>query len=179
VAAIADWLRGGWQMSSLAKLDKSFTQFLKFFVTALCMIIALILMVRVLIRFTPLHLAMSWTDEVVEWCMAWMIFTAATIIFHDRAHFCVDLLQTKLKGTKSLYVLDIGITILGIVFFAALLYYSVELVIGATQFSPILKVSMRLPYASIPVNCVIILCYLVRDLVYDNMKLKEHPATVR
>lgn len=159
-------------MNGLEKFDKSFTQILKVFVTALCISIALILFVRVLIRFTPLHFPMSWTDEVVEWCMAWMIFTASSVIFHDRAHFCVDLLQTKLKGTRSAVILDLGITLLGIVFFAALLYYSIELVIGATQFSPILKVSMRIPYASIPVNCVIILCYLVRDLVRDNRKLK-------
>jgi len=158
-------------MNGLKQFDEKFTKFLKVFVTALCMIIALVLFLRVLVRFTPLHLSLSWTDEVVEWCMAWMIFTASSIIFHDKAHFRVDLLQTKLAGTRSVVILDILITLLGIVFFVALLYYSIELVIGATQFSPILKVSMRLPYASIPVNCVLILCYLLRDLVNDNKQL--------
>jgi len=160
-------------MSSLEKFDKSFTKLLKVIVTGLCIVIALVLFLRVLIRFTPLHLSISWTDEIVEWCMAWMIFTASSVIFHDKAHFCVDLLQTKLKGTRSVVVLDIFITLLGIVFFVALLYYSIELVINATQFSPILKVSERFPYASIPVNCVIILCYLVRDLVHDNRQLAK------
>jgi len=159
-------------MSSLKKFDEMFTKFLKIFVTTLCIAIAVVLFLRVLVRFTPLHLPLSWTDEVVEWCMAWMIFTASSIIFHDKAHFRVDLLQTKLAGKKSAVVLDIFITLLGMVFFIALLYYSIELVIGATQFSPILKVSMRFPYASIPVNCVIILCYLIRDLVNDNKQLK-------
>jgi TRAP-type C4-dicarboxylate transport system permease small subunit len=164
-------------MNGLKQLDEKFIRFLKFFVIALCIGIALVLFTRVLIRFTPLHFSMSWTDEIVEWCMAWMIFTASSIIFHDKAHFRVDLLQTKLKGTKSEIVLDIFITLVGIVFFLSLLYYSALLVRDATQFSPILKVSMRLPYASIPVNCVIILCYLVRDLVNDNRELKNFGGT--
>lgn len=160
-------------MSSLEKLDEGFTKFLKIFITALCIAIAMVLFLRVLIRFTPLHMSISWTDEVVEWCMAWMIFTASSVIFHDRSHFCVDLLQTKLKGTRAVVILDIFITLLSITFFAALFYYSILLVENATQFSPILKVSERFPYASIPVNCVIILVYLIRDLVNDNKKLKE------
>ena len=60
-------------------------------------------------------------------------------------------------------LLNLLISLMGIAFFAALLYYSVKLVIGADWFSPILKVSTRVPYLSIPVNCALILLYLIRD----------------
>ena len=154
-------------MMLLKKADAVLAKILQVFVIVLCVGIALILFVRVLVRFTPLHISLSWTDEVVEWMMAWMIFTAATLIFRTGDHFRVDLLQVKFRGKIWVGVLNVVISLLGMAFFSALLYYSIKLVIGADWFSPILKVSTRLPYLSIPVNCVFILLYLLRDAVAE------------
>jgi TRAP-type C4-dicarboxylate transport system permease small subunit len=164
-------------MKAMKRADEILAKVLKWFVILLCIGIALILFVRVIVRFTPLLIPLSWSDEVVEWMMAWMIFTTATLIFRDSDHFRVDLLQTKFRRKAWVNVLNLAISIMGIAFFAALLYYSTRLVITATQFSPILKVSTRLPYASIPVNCVLILMYLVRDIVSEIKSLIErrHP----
>jgi TRAP-type C4-dicarboxylate transport system permease small subunit len=152
-------------MKVLKRADEILTTILKWFVTGLCIGIGVILLLRVLIRFTPIILSISWTDEIVEWMMAWMIFTGATLLVRQSDHFRVDLLQTKFKGRTWVHILNVFITLLSIVFFAALLYYTILLVKGATWFSPILKVSTRVPYASMPVNCVLILFYLIRDLV--------------
>ncbi len=157
-------------MQALQKVDAILAKVLRWFVIALCVGIALILFLRVLIRFTPLLIPLSWTDEVVEWMMAWMIFTTATLITRDGGHFRVDLLQAKYAGKKRVDALNLFISVLGIVFFAALLVYSIRLVAGAT-FSPILKVSMGVPYASIPVNCALMLVYLLRDFVRDFSRL--------
>jgi TRAP-type C4-dicarboxylate transport system permease small subunit len=152
-------------MKVLKKIDEIFKLCLRWFVTGLCIGIGVILFVRVVIRFTPMHVSISWTDEVVEWMMAWMIFTSATLLVRYGDHFRVDLIQTKFKGKKWVDVLNLLITLLSVSFFGVLLYYSALLVAGATWFSPILKVSTRLPYLSIPVNCVFIILYLIRDLV--------------
>ena len=152
-------------LNALKKADDIFAKILRFFVTGLCIGIGVILFARVIIRFSPIHVSISWTDEVVEWMMAWMIFTSATILVRYGEHFRVDLIQTKFKDKKWVDVLNILITLLSIAFFGVLLYYSALLVAGATWFSPILKVSTRLPYLSIPVNCVFILLYLIRDLI--------------
>jgi TRAP-type C4-dicarboxylate transport system permease small subunit len=149
----------------LKKTDEILARILRGFVTGLFVGLGLVLFLRVLIRFTPLHISLSWTDEVVEWMMAWMIFTAATLIMRSGDHFRVDLLQTKYEGRAWVNVLNVFISLLGLLFFASLLYYSIRLTAGATWFSPILKVSTRVPYLSIPVNCVLILFYLLRDLV--------------
>ena len=45
------------------------------------------------------------------------------------------------------------------------------MVLKTDQFSPMLKVPTKFPYSSIPVNCVLILCYLLRDLVEDVKRL--------
>ena len=164
-------------LRALKKADEVFAKVLRVFVTSLCIGIGVILFARVVIRFTPMHVSISWTDEVVEWMMAWMIFTSATILVRYGDHFRVDLIQTKFKGKRWVDALNMLITILSIAFFGVLLYYSSLLVAGATWFSPILKVSTRLPYLSIPVNCVLILLYLCRDLINDITALvKGRPA---
>ena len=167
-------------MKALKVIDKLLAKVLKWFVTALCIGIAIVLLIRVIIRFTPIQISLSWSDEVVEWMMAWMIFTASTLIFRSGDHFRVDLMQTKFKGKAWVKVLNMMISLMGIAFFAALMYYSILLVISASWFSPILKVSTRLPYMSIPVNCALILLYLIRDIVTELASLIKHsPVTAR
>ncbi len=162
-------------MEMLKKLDRAAALVMKVFVTAMCIGIALILFLRVIIRFTPIIMSISWTDEVVAWMMAWMIFISAVLIMRDHAHFRVDLLDDKLKGTKFGHILNMGISILGIIFFATFFYYSAVLVVRAEQFSlsPILKMSDRIPYSSMPVSCALILIYLVRDLVTEAASLRK------
>lgn len=163
-------------MSFLKKLDEFVAAVLKFIATACCIGIAAILFARVVIRFTPLNLNLSWTDEVVAWLMAWMIFIGAALITRDRGHFCVDLLPSKLSGTKWGHLLNIIITLLSIIFFAAFFKYSLDLTRKAITFSlsPILKISDRVPYSSMPVSCALILIYLLRDFITDLKKLFTH-----
>lgn len=165
-------------LKGLKKADEILTKILQWFVTGMFVGLGLVLFLRVLIRFTPLHISLSWTDEVVEWMMAWMIFTTATLIMRSGDHFRVDLLQTKYGGRTWVKILNLFITLLGLMFFASLLYYSIRLTVGAIWFSPILKVSIRVPYLSIPVNCVLILFYLLRDLVAGINALKKHQPAV-
>lgn len=149
----------------LKKADEILAGFLNWFVAVLCIGIGVILFARVIIRFARVSFPMAWSDEVVACMMAWMIFTGATLLFRAKDHFRVDLLQEKYKGKKWIALLNVMITLLGIAFFATLLYYSILLVKTADWPQPILKFSTRIPYSSMPANCVLILIYLVRDLV--------------
>ena len=79
----------------LKKTDEIVAVVLKWFVIGLCIAIGVILFARVIIRFTPLIIPMAWCDEVVEWMMAWMIFTGASLIMRKSDHFKVELLQDK------------------------------------------------------------------------------------
>ena len=160
-------------MKTLIKLDAVFASILKCITIGCCVAIAVILFVRVILRFTPLNFNFSWSDEVVAWLMAWMIFITAAQVTRERSHFSVDLLPTKLKGKALGVLLNLFITVLSIVFFVAFLDYSVQLTMKATTFSlsPILKVSDRVPYSSMPTCCVICLIYLVRDFVVEIQSL--------
>lgn len=155
----------------LKSLDKILSAIMKTLVVVLCAGIAIVLLLRVVIRFTPVHFQISWTDEIVEMMMAWMIFTASAEIMRDGGHFRVELLQERYAGKKWVDVLNLAITVLGLIFIASLFHYSVQLVQKAVQFTPILKISTRWLYASIPVNCAIMLIYLVRDAVQGVKKI--------
>jgi TRAP-type C4-dicarboxylate transport system permease small subunit len=161
-------------IKTLKKADDILARIMRWFVIGLCIGIGCILFLRVIIRFTPIHISLSWTDEVVEWMMAWMIFTGAALIMRKGDHFRVDIIQTKFEGRTWVHILNILITIMSLLFFSTLLYYSILLVQGAGWFSPILKVTTRLPYLSIPVNCVLILLYLIRDLITGFADLFKH-----
>jgi len=155
------------------KIDKVIAPILQFIVMFCCIGIAIILFIRVIIRFTPLTIELSWTDEVVEWIMAWMIFSASTLIFRDHSHFQVDLLVKKLEGTKAGVVLRMLITILSIIFIASLFYYGILMVMSTDQFSPIMKVPTKFPYSSIPINCALMLFYLCHDFILECGELKK------
>ena len=154
-------------MKALKKIDTCLATFLKGAVIFMCSAIAIILFLRVLIRFTPLTISLSWTDEIVEMLMAWMIFTASTLIMRDKAHFRVDILQSRFNGKAWMDFVNILITIVSLLFIGSLLYYGADLVNKSVQFTPILKIPVKYLYASIPVNCFLMLLYLVRDLVED------------
>lgn len=164
-------------MKVFIKLDEVLELFLRWFVIIMFIGIGIVLFARVIVRFAQISIPMSWSDEVVECMMAWLIFSGATLLVKYGDHFRVDLLQEKFKERTWVKVLNLFITLLGILFFASLLYYSIRLTIDAIWFTPILKVSMRVLYVSIPVNCVFILFYLARDLVVGiNALKKQLPA---
>lgn len=162
----------------LKKADNVLAKILLWVVAVLCIGIGVILFARVIIRFAHIPLQMAWSDEVVACMMAWMIFCGATLLVRTNDHFRVDLLQEKFKGKWWLNVLNIMITLLSFAFFTALLYYSVLLVEGADWPQPILKFSTRIPYASMPVNCALILLYLIRDAVQEISAMIKHRKPV-
>ena len=149
----------------LKKIDYIVGTILKWFAVSLCVAIGVLLFVRIIVRFTPLIIPMSWSDEIVEWMMAWMIFTGATLIMRNSDHFRVELLQDKYPGRKWVDILNVFIALLGLSFFAILFKYSLDLTISAEWFSPILKVSRRVPYSAVPFNCALMFIYQLRDLV--------------
>ena len=152
-------------MQFLKKLDEIVAMILKVVVVTCVGLIAFILLFRVIIRFTPINISLSWTDEIVEWSMAYMIFLTSALIMRDGAHFRVDLLQEKFKNTTFIRVLNFCITIFNAVFFAVFLYYAWDLFSKAQAPTIILRAPRQVPYASILIGGLLIFIYSVRDVV--------------
>lgn len=152
-------------MELLKKLDALVAQILKALVVFCCGLIAVILMARVVMRFSPLTFPMTWSDEIVEWSMAYMVFIASALIMRDGEHFKVDLLQERFKGTLPIRVLNVLIALFDLAFFAVFMYYAVNLFQRATQTTPVLKMPIQVAYTSILIGIFMICVYCVRDVV--------------
>ncbi len=152
-------------MQFLKKLDEILGAVLKVVVVACLGTIAFILLFRVVIRFTPINISLSWTDEVVEWCMAYMIFLTSALIMREGSHFRVDLLQQKFRDTTFIRVLNLCVTIFNAVFFAVFFYYAWDLFTKAKAPTIILRAPRQVPYASIVTGGFLLVVYSIRDIV--------------
>ena len=163
-------------MAVLKKTDQVIAFILKYLAIGLCLVIAFILLGRVILRLPFFTASMSWSEEIIELTMAWMILTMGTILFRDRAHFHVELLERALGDRMTMKVINLVITLISLVFFGMLLYYGIKFMLPQTQFSPILKINHRFYYASVPLNALLIVFYLIRDLV-GNIAAFRKPGT--
>lgn len=158
-------------LNFLKKLDAIVAAILKAFVVGCCVLIAVILMMRVIMRFTPINVSLSWTDEIVEWSMAYMIFFTSALIMRNSDHFKVDLLQERFKGTLFIRILNFLIALFNLAFFVVLLYYSWDLFIKAQAPTIILRAPRQLPYASILIGVALIVVYCIRDVVVMGQRM--------
>ena len=152
-------------MQFLKKLDEIVAAILKVVVVGCLAAIAFILLFRVIIRFTPINISLSWTDEVVEWCMAYMIFLTSALIMRTGSHFRVDLMQQKFGDTRFIRVLNFCVAVFNAVFFAVFFYYAWDLFCKAKAPTIILRAPRQVPYASIVTGSFLLFIYSIRDIV--------------
>jgi TRAP-type C4-dicarboxylate transport system permease small subunit len=159
-------------MHFLKKLDEIVAAVLKVVVVSCLGIIAFILLFRVIIRFTPINISLSWTDEVVEWCMAYMIFLTSALIMREGSHFRVDILQQKFRDTLFIHVLNFCVSLFNAIFFAVFFYYAWDLFGKAKAPTIILRAPRQVPYASIVAGGLLLFIYSVRDIVVAIRELR-------
>jgi TRAP-type C4-dicarboxylate transport system permease small subunit len=118
----------------------------------------------VFVRFVPLA-SLGWSDEIVEWSFAWMVFMGTAVLWRDNEHFSIQWLPQKLKGKTSGKWLGIAVEILSIFFLAIMTYYGAMLTISAHDRSPILELPRHIWYLCVPLAGVTMIGYSVRNLI--------------
>ena len=130
-----------------------------------CMVVLFLVLTGVVfVRFVPIA-KLSWSDEVVEWTFAWMVFIAAAALWREREHFCVDALSCKLENKPSGMILRLIIEVLSGTFFVILAYFGYMLASHANDRSPILEWPRPLWYACIPIAGIIMAGYSIRSII--------------
>ncbi len=157
----------------IRRADKLLAAALKGIAVGLCALIALLLLCRVILRLPFFTASMAWSEEVIELTMAWMILIMAALLFRNGEHFRLDLLEKKLAGKPLVKYLNLLITMINLLFVAALFYYGIKFMLPQAQFSPILKINHRFFYASVPVNAGLMMLYLLRDLVRNVLAFRR------
>lgn len=127
---------------------------------AICCLVS----VGVVNRFVPLG-SMGWSDEIVELLLVWTLFIGIAEVWRQGLHFHVDIVPNLLRGRTSGKVLDIVLLCLSLVFLAAFTYQAWELMLQASDSSPIFSLSRRLWYAPMSIAGAIMCAVTLGDLV--------------
>jgi TRAP-type C4-dicarboxylate transport system permease small subunit len=118
----------------------------------------------VFVRFVPIT-SLGWSDEIIEFAFAWMVFLCAAALWRERAHFSVDVVTDRLRGSKAGRVLKIFLGFFSLVFLLVFTYEGVLLAMKATDRSPIFEYPRTLWYMAIPISGAIMVGYTIRDLI--------------
>ncbi len=133
--------------------------------TLACFVALLILLAGVVfVRFVPVT-SLGWSDEIVEWAFAWMVFVGAAVLWRDNEHFRVVWLLNRLKGTASGKILALAVEALSIIFLAVMTYYGMKLTVAAHDRSPILELPRHIWYFCIPLAGMIMIAYSIRNFI--------------
>ena len=139
--------------------------------SSICLVgLLIIISAIVFIRFVPFT-SMGWTDEIVEFAFAWMVFLCSAELWRKRTHFRVEVITDWLGGSKAGRVLEIFLSLFALLFLLVFTYEGALLAIKATDRSPIFEYPKTLWYMSIPISGIIMIGYSIRDLwIFFNRK---------
>jgi len=147
----------------LKKVDRALGLLLKWG-SSICLAgLLIIIFAIVFIRFVPFT-SMGWTDEIVEFAFAWMVFLCAAALWREKTHFRVEVITDWLRGSKAGRVLEIFLSLLSLVFFLVFTYQGLWLAIQATDRSPIFEYPKTLWYMVMPIAGTIMIGYTLRDI---------------
>lgn len=129
-----------------------------------CLVTLLVLLTAVVfVRFVPLA-SMGWSDEIVEFAFAWMVFLGAAALWRDGTHFRVELVPEALTGSRAGRVVEIALRFMALGFFLVFTYEGWLLTRAANDRTPIFELPKFLWYLVIPISGAIMSAYTLRDL---------------
>lgn len=156
----------------LAAVDR-FLAIMMRWLTLACFVTLLILLAGIVfVRFVPVT-SLGWSDEIVEWAFAWMVFVGAAVLWRDNEHFRVEWLPNRLKAKASGKVLGLVVEALSIIFLAIMTYYGMKLTVAAHDRSPILELPRHIWYVCIPLAGIAMIGYSIRNLIGHLLEIRH------
>lgn len=156
----------------VARFDRSLSLSLRL-IASICFVALLFLLCAVVfVRFVPIT-SLGWSDEIVEWAFAWMVFMGAAALWRDNEHFRVKWLEGRLKGGKAQKLLGLAVEIFSIFFLVIMTYYGLKLMLRAHDRSPILELPRHIWYLCVPLAGAIMIGYSIRNFVAHLLGIKN------
>ena len=149
------------------KALRLYDKFIYHLLTLLLGFIAAVLFLNVIFRYF-LYAAFPWAEELTLFMMIWMAGIAARPALRLGDFIKIDSLQVWLSTSKPLLVAGIKSAILFVIF----IYLSVVVVSGTKlclhvleQTSPMLQISMAIPYSAMPYGAFFMILTAFEELV--------------
>ena len=151
---------------------------LYWFSCAAMMIMLVTIFAQVITRYcfdyTP-----EWSEELARFLFVYVVFLGSALIMGESGHLAVEFLPQHFKGTPFGKFLQVFTLICSYAFVIILLVQGANMTETMTfQESPGMEISMSYVYAVIPVSCMLMLLYLIRDTVklFKGEDVEHHAA---
>ncbi len=117
----------------------------------------------------------TFTEELARYLMIWMALLAVSVGISRRAHIGVLVLFDRTQGIPRHLLMGV-IDLLGFLFFAFLFYYGLGFTIdGARRLTMIYSMPKSIPFAAVPVSCLLAAIQVVLVAVRDQAELMPEP----
>ena len=144
-------------------------------VVILMVVLVLDVWLGVIVRYF-VDYPLTFTEEAARYLMIWMALLAVSIGIARREHIGVLILFDRLRGIPRHILLAI-FDLLGLFLFAFLFYYGVGFTIdGMQRLTMIYDMPKSIPFASVPVACLLACVQIVLAAVRDQAKLLAEPG---
>lgn len=142
-------------MKIIHDIDKVINKILRFIVIIMLSVMSVVVFAQVLFRIV--HLSIPWSEELSKYLLIWSTFLGAAICIRKGSLVGLEFLKNSMSEEKQ----KILQTILNLIVCAMLLFL-INVGFWAVrrvwfQITPVLKLSMGLMYAAIPVGSVFML----------------------
>lgn len=151
-------------MKIIHDIDKVINKILRFIVIIMLSVMSVVVFAQVLFRIV--HLSIPWSEELSKYLLIWSTFLGAAICIRKGSLVGLEFLKNSMSEEKQ----KILQTILNLIVCAMLLFL-INVGFWAVrrvwfQITPVLKLSMGLMYAAIPIGSVFILINQILVTIY-------------
>ena len=145
-------------MKIIHDIDKVINKILRFIVIIMLSVMSVVVFAQVLFRIV--HLSIPWSEELSKYLLIWSTFLGAAICIRKGSLVGLEFLKNSMSEEKQ----KILQTILNLIVCAMLLFL---INVGFWfQITPVLKLSMGLMYAAIPIGSVFMLINQILVTIY-------------
>ena len=151
-------------MKIIHDIDKVINKILRFIVIIMLSVMSVVVFAQVLFRIV--HLSIPWSEELSKYLLIWSTFLGAAICIRKGSLVGLEFLKNSMSEEKQ----KILQTILNLIVCAMLLFL-INVGFWAVrrvwfQITPVLKLSMGLMYAAIPIGSVFMLINQILMTIY-------------
>lgn len=151
-------------MKIIHDIDKVINKILRFIVIIMLSVMSVVVFAQVLFRIV--HLSIPWSEELSKYLLIWSTFLGAAICIRKGSLVGLEFLKNSMSEEKQ----KILQTILNLIVCAMLLFL-INVGFWAVrrvwfQITPVLKLSMGLMYAAIPIGSVFMLINQILMIIY-------------
>ena len=128
---------------------------LKIFLFILFAIMLAVLTMQVMARF--LQGSLSWSEELARYIMIWMTYIGAALAMREGKLISLSVMVQLLRlSERGVRIVNLVACVISCGFCALITYLSIEFLgVVVNQNSPAMGLSMAIPYAAIPVGCLL------------------------